>query len=59
MIAEEVWERLAWRDREVVTTAGVQGTIRGFGENGELTLETAGGLLKISDADGVRLHGEV
>jgi BirA family biotin operon repressor/biotin-[acetyl-CoA-carboxylase] ligase len=56
-IAEDVWKRLAWREGEIETRDGVRGRIRGFGENGELTIETAGRLIRILDADGVRLRG--
>ena len=56
-IAEQSWERLAWREEDVVTVDGERGRIRGFSENAELTIETAGSLLRISAADGVRLAG--
>lgn len=54
-VAEEAWERLAWRDRDIETTDGARGRIRGFGENGELTVETKDRLIVVSGADGVRL----
>jgi BirA family biotin operon repressor/biotin-[acetyl-CoA-carboxylase] ligase len=54
-VAEEVWERLAWRDREVETTQGLRGRIRGFGENAELNVESADRLVQVAAADGVRL----
>lgn len=57
-IAEEAWRRLAWRDGEIETTRPVlRGRIRGFGPNGELSVETADQLLQISEADGVRPSG--
>ena len=52
-IAERTWDRLAWREREVETTAGERGRIRGFGENGELSVETRERLIRISDAHGL------
>ncbi|MBB81292.1 MAG: biotin--[acetyl-CoA-carboxylase] ligase [Roseibacillus sp.] len=55
VIAERVWERLAWKDKVVVTASGRRGRIRGFGENGELKVETPGELLTLCDPEGVRL----
>ena len=55
VIAERVWERLAWKDKVVVTASGRKGRIRGFGENGELKVETPGELLTLCDPEGVRL----
>lgn len=54
-IAEQAWERLAWKDCEVEIASGERGSIRGFGENGELNVETADRLIRISDAEGLRL----
>ena len=57
-VAEAVWERLAWREREISVREGdaeVVGRIRAFGTNGELQVETRSGLLKLSDAASVRL----
>ncbi|MEO1844995.1 MAG: hypothetical protein ABGZ37_12065, partial [Akkermansiaceae bacterium] len=54
-VAEEVWDRLAWRDREVETRQGLRGRIRGFGENAELNVESADRLVQVAAADGVRL----
>tara|TARA_B100000927_G_C16369431_1_gene430813 strand:- start:108 stop:665 length:558 start_codon:yes stop_codon:yes gene_type:complete len=55
VIAERVWDRLAWKDKVVVTASGRRGRIRGFGENGELKVETPGELLTLCDPEGVRL----
>lgn len=57
VVAERAWELLAWRGEEVVMASGQQGRIRGFGENGELTIETEDKLVRIAEADGVRLRG--
>jgi hypothetical protein len=54
VIAEEVWERLAWRDCEIETSGGLRGRIRGFGENAELTVEGPDRLVRIMDASAVR-----
>lgn len=56
-LSEEIWRRLAWRDREVEATLGGntrRGRIGGFGENGELVLKSSDGLLRISEAGSVR-----
>lgn len=55
-VAERAWELLAWRGEEVVMAGGQQGCIRGFGPNGELTIETEDELVRIAEADGVRLR---
>jgi len=58
-IAEDAWERLAWREGEIETSEGIRGRIRGFGENGELTVESSDRLVRVSEADGVtRCGGE-
>ena len=54
-IAEQAWDRLAWKDEEVETASGERGRIRGFGENAELNVETPKRLVTLSDADGIRL----
>ncbi|NIP98866.1 MAG: hypothetical protein GWO24_37905, partial [Akkermansiaceae bacterium] len=46
---------LAWRDREVETGQGLPGRIRGFGENGELQVESGDRLVRVTEVDGVRL----
>jgi BirA family biotin operon repressor/biotin-[acetyl-CoA-carboxylase] ligase len=56
-VSEEVWNRLAWRDQPVQTIfdgTTRTGTIRGFGENGELVIQSGADLLKISEAGSVR-----
>lgn len=55
-IGEEAWRRLAWRDREVETAQGLPGRIRGFGENGELQIESGDRLVRVTEVDGVRLR---
>ncbi len=54
LIAERAWDLLAWKDQEVETVSGERGRIRGFGENGELNVETPGRLITLSDPEGIR-----
>ena len=61
-LSGKIWQRLAWRDREVVATIDgttKTGRIRGFGENGELLVESRRELLKISEAGSVRRAGDL
>lgn len=56
-VAEAVWERLAWRDEEILLLndgQGETGVIRAFGSNGELQVEVGGELRKVSDVSSVR-----
>ena len=57
-VAERVWERLAWRDQQVVVRhEGFEetGMIRAFGPCGELVVETSRGLRQVSDVSSLRL----
>ncbi len=56
-ISEAVWDRLAWREAVVETSEGVRGRIRGFGANGELSIESGTRLVEVSDAGGVTRVG--
>ncbi len=59
LIAERAWDLLAWKEEEVETSSGLRGRIRGFGENAELKVEVPGGLVTLSDPEGIRLSGSV
>ena len=54
-ISGAVWERLAWRDREVeILPAGDRGRIVGLGPHGELLVDGAVGRLVVTDAGSLR-----
>ncbi|HCQ38681.1 MAG TPA: biotin--[acetyl-CoA-carboxylase] ligase [Verrucomicrobiales bacterium] len=55
LIAERAWEMLAWKNKVIVTASGRRGRIRGFGENGELKVETPEELLTLCDPEGLRV----
>ena len=46
---------LAWKEEVVETSSGLRGRIRGFSENAELKVEIPGGLVTLSDPEGIRL----
>jgi hypothetical protein len=55
LIAERAWDLLAWKEEVVETSSGLRGRIRGFSENAELKVEIPGGLVTLSDPEGIRL----
>ncbi|NNC89824.1 MAG: biotin--[acetyl-CoA-carboxylase] ligase [Akkermansiaceae bacterium] len=57
VIAEAVWQRLAWRNEVVATAEGVAAKIRGFGVGGELLLESRGKLVRLTHGESLRGPG--
>ena len=55
LVAERAWDLLAWKEEVVETSSGLRGRIRGFSENAELKVEIPGGLVTLSDPEGIRL----
>ena len=54
LVAEAAWLRLAWREEVVETEDGTRGRIRGFAPGGELILESAGKLVRVTTGEGLR-----